>query len=208
MLPALATGPLVAVVARFLDDHPEVFLSLASRTRMQILDGLAHNQHDIGLVGLPVNEPNVGVRQLATAESVCLVPADHPLSAATVITTADLDGENIIGNLDRSPLRRTIDRLFDDFGARPDIRVEVTTAQAAFALVAQGVGITLAWRDMFDLAAVPGVRVIPFRPKIDFDLATVFPANRPLDGIAETFVDAYADAAQAQQSVAPHTKER
>lgn len=199
-LPAFTTGPITGVVREFLVRHPEVCISLESRTRPQILGDLAAGMHDIGLASMPIEGPDVGVRPLVDTEYVCLVPAGHPLSSRETIGPQDLDGVPCILGIDRTPLRQRLMRVFSDAGARPDIRVEVTTVHAASALVAQGVGVFVGARLSFDYAHGEDLHVIRFRPKVTGTLAVLYPLNRPPDGIAAEFIDAFAKAANAWPS--------
>ncbi len=196
-LPAFTSGPITGVVREFLDRHPEVYISLESRTRPQILEGLAAGMHDIGLASMPIEGPDVGVRPLVETECMCLVPAGHALSDRESIGPRDLDGVRCIFGIDRTPLRQRLMHVFSDAGARPDVRVEVTTVHAASALVAQGVGIFVGARLSFDYAYGEELHVIRFRPKVSATLAVLYPVNRPPDGIAAEFIDAFAKAANA-----------
>ncbi len=202
-LPGLTAGPLAAVVARFVDKHTDVFLSLEARTRPQILDGIADGLHDIGLASMPIEIPDVGVQTLLSIEFLCLVPADHPLSHRDVIRPRDLDGVRCIMGADRTPLRQKVGQIFTEAGIRPDICVEVTTAQSGIALAARGLGVCLGWGLTFDHLTEDRVRVIPFRPKISAEVAVIYKADRPPEGIVAEFVDAYAAAARAWPSITP-----
>lgn len=199
-LPAFTTGPITGVLRDFLDDHPDVHISLESRTRPQILKDLAAGLHDIGLASMPIEGTDVGVRPLVDTECVCLVPAGHELSGRDTIGPRDLDGVPCIFGIDRTPLRQRLMRVFSNDGVRPDIRVEVTTVHAASALVAQGVGIFIGARLSFDYAHGKDLHVIRFRPTVSATLAVVYPLNRPPDGIAAEFIDAFAKAANAWPS--------
>ncbi len=196
-LPGLMAGPMPGLVAQFLEDHPDVFLSLESRTRTQVLDGLAHGLHDIGLASLPISRPDVGTIRCPGSECVCLVPASHPLAGRSEISAQDLDGVDCIMGADRTPLRLKVGEAFAAAGARPIVRAEVTAARTAVALVAKGVGICLGWRYTEDDAVGDEVRIIPFRPQIVGELAIVYPIARPPEGIVAEFVDAYLAAAEA-----------
>lgn len=197
VLPGYANGPLPEVVAAFLDKHQDVFLSLETRTRQQIFDGVADGLHDIGLASMPIDVTDVVVEPLVYTEAACLVPKDHPLSSRDVITPRDLDGVSCILGADRTPLRRQVGKALADAGARPDIRAEVTTAQAGHALVACGVGVCIGWRLMFDYSAADRVQLVKFRPKIEAALAVVYPVGHPPEGVAAEFLRDFARTAEA-----------
>ena len=151
-LPGLTEGPLNVVMARILRNRPSVFLTMESRTRFQILEGLTLGVHDIGIASMPIDGPGLATRWLASSESVCLVPEVHPLGSKSVISPGDLDGVACIMPADRTPMRLKLDQIFRDAGSSPDIRAEVTTAQSARALVALGAAVCVSWRIMHDHA--------------------------------------------------------
>ena len=76
----------------------------------------------------------------------------------------------------------------------------MTTVHAAAALVAQGFGIFVGARLSYDYCHGEDVRVVRFRPKVPGKLAVLYPLNRPPDGLAAEFIDAYAKAAGDWQS--------
>ena len=195
VLPGLAHGPLPQVVSSFLDIHSDVFLSLETRTRKEILEGVAHGLHDIGLASMPINTTDVIAETLLNTYAVCLVPTGHDLSTRDFITPRDLDGVDCVLGIERTPMRRRIDGAFADAGVRPDIRVEATTAQAGLALAAHGVGVCIGWRVMFDYMISDRVQIIEFRPRISAAVAVVYAAGRPPEGIAAEFLELYAKTA-------------
>lgn len=199
-IPAMTTGPLTTVAARFLNERPELYVSLETRTRPQILDGVADGMHDIGLASLPVERPDIGVLPLPSVTCVCMVPIGHPLSERDVITVHDLDGEPCIMGADRTPLRLRIGEILADAGVRLDVRAEVTTAEAGAALTVAGVGICLGWGFTLDNLPKTGVRYVRFHPTIPGELAILYLASRPPDGILAEFVTAVMDAAEVWQS--------
>jgi len=198
VLPTFSMGPVPGVITRLLNDNPDFFLSLETRSRFQILEGIADGHYDIGLASVPILTPEIGMTPLLTSDIVCLVPAQHPLSRHEVITPGDLEGVITITGVEQTPTRVKIDRLLSESGVRLERRIEVTTLQMAHALIAQGLGVTFSARWFLEGTPLPheGVRMIPFRPELFADFAVLFPISRPPEGIAAQFVRACMAAAQ------------
>lgn len=195
-LPGFAMGAVSGVVAQFICQHPDITLSLELRSRSQILAEVADNLHDIGLCTSPIDNPAVGVRHLKTLELMCLVPSGHALSGKDVITPQDLDGVTCILGTDKTPTRMRVEQTFKDVQVQPHLRFEVGTIDAASALVAQGIGVSIMISIIHDHAVVPGIRAIPYRSPVQVDLVLVYPANRSLDGAAADLAEMYETIAQ------------
>ncbi len=198
--PAFSLGPMPAIIARLVKAHPGLFISVETRSRSRILEGLADGHYDIGLASLPIETPGVGMAPLLSSEVACLVPADHPLSRRKVITPRDLGGVSLILGTERTPMRLELARLLGEAGIGFEQRIEVTTLQMACALIAQGVGAAFFVRWFFADGPLQGVRLIPFRPRLCVDFSVLFPAGRPPEGIAAEFVQACRAVPQESQS--------
>jgi DNA-binding transcriptional LysR family regulator len=129
------------------------------------------------------------------------VPVGHHLSGREVITPRDLNGVACILGADRTPLRQRLGQVFRDAGVQPDIRVEVTTAHTAAALVAEGVGICVIARLSYDNSFRDRIRIVRFQPKLAGELAFFYPASRSPEGIAIEFIEAYENAAHGWQAI-------
>lgn len=201
-LPGFAMGAVSGVVAQFICRNPEITLSLELRSRSQILAEVAENLHDVGLCTSPVDDKALGVRHLKTLDLMCLVPSGHALSGKDVIRPQDLDGVTCILGTDKTPTRMRIEQAFKDVQVRPRFRYEVGTIDAASALVAQGIGVSIMISIIHDHAVVPGIRAIPFQSPVQVDLVLVHPADRPLDGSTAALADMYEAVAKTWQPLA------
>lgn len=201
-IPSLTVGQLTLVIVQFLEDHPDLFVTLETRTRPQIVDGIVDGLHDIGVASMPIERPDVGVLPLPGIEidCLCVVPAGHPLHGRKAITLEDLDGEPCIMAADRTPMVARLRQLLAEAGSRPDIRAEVTTAEAGTDLATKGVGICVGWWLRRDKVLEGGARFVPLRPKLPVEMAILYAADRPPEGILEEFVTAYMAAVQFSYS--------
>ena len=206
-LPALIDGPLSIVVSEFLSNRKDVFLTLESRTRYQIVEELQLGIHDIGFASLPLDSPGIVTRSLASSDCVCVVPADHPLQAKSVITPADLDGVDIIMQADRTPMRQALENALADADSHPVIRAEVTTAQAGRNLIKAGVGVCVSVKIVHEYAIGPDFRMIPFVPNLTSEIALLHAKGRPPVGLAQEFIESYARTAAASGNSCPSPQE-
>lgn len=187
---SLSTFFLPSVTAEFLQEHPSVTVSINNLHSSVILERIALQQFDIGLVQIAGDYPGVQIMHLPAAPAVCIVPRDHELSQHTVLTPELLAGQRFISLGQNSPLRRRIDEVF----ARRDLRrlqcAEASLAASVRALVARGVGVAIV--DPFvatALADESDVVVRPFLPEIPFEVALITPMHRDLSKHARQFLN-------------------
>lgn len=196
VLPAFNGHPMPRIVARFVEENPDVFLTLVSRSRPQMLDEIAAGQHDIAIATLPVEQPDIATRPIVKTEYQLLVPTGHPLSARDSITLSDLKEADLISSADPAPGQRIVDGALNGASPESNRRLEVTNGQLACALVAEQVGACLMLRF---LATDPpnGARAISFSPKLPAEIVALHPSNRPPSAVAARFVASCAQALQA-----------
>lgn len=195
-LPAFHMTPLARNVAQFLDAHPNVFFSLNSRSRPQLLEETAEGRHDIAFATGPIERPDLGARTILETEYQLLVPLNHPLSAHDTVDLSELDGVELITSVDPTPGQSRIDQALRDAGVRSSARIETTTAHLAHALVSEGVGVCLTLRPFAEHVQLPGTRALSFRPPLPVDIVAVYPADQPPDAVATSFVRHFADSFQ------------
>ena len=112
--------------------HPDVSLQLSALAAKDAADEVRAGNVDVAVLRLPADTSGLAVIGLYEETTVVVVPADHLLTAADEITSADLDGEPIL-------------RPLDDVVAWPDapgvpIDHRPETTMAAIELVAAGLG--------------------------------------------------------------------
>ncbi len=141
--PSLAQCFLEELSADFLREHPDVQLSMDIVTTPEVLALVADQHVDVGLAD--VVAPSGGLRRsvFRRALMVCLVPAGHALARRAFVTPRDLDGEALVMLAKRNPVRPTLERVFEDVGVKPQVRVETSTAISAVTYVSRGLGIAL-----------------------------------------------------------------
>lgn len=112
--------------------HPEVRLNLRVLSAAEAAEEVRTGGVDVALLRLPADTSALAVIPLYEETTVAVLPTDHLLSAAELLTSADLDGEPILLPLD------DVVAWMDGPGVVIEHRPETTSA--AVELVAAGSG--------------------------------------------------------------------
>ncbi|MDA0252498.1 MAG: LysR family substrate-binding domain-containing protein [Actinobacteria bacterium] len=112
--------------------HPEVRLNLRALSAAEAAEEVRNGGVDVALLRLPADTSELAVIPLYEETAVTVLPTDHFLGAADVLSSADLDGEPILLPLD------DVVAWADAPGVVIEHRPETTSA--AVELVAAGLG--------------------------------------------------------------------
>lgn len=158
------------IILRLLKDLRAMTSGLAVRMVTErsapLLDALRRGRLDAGIIYTPPErpEPDLAVHHLSDTRFALVLPADHPLAAATRIEPEQLDQQPWI-TLDRaasSTFREGMVEACRSCGFMPDIRAETNDLPSMLALVAAGVGFGLTMENLPDWMLPPGAVLRPF----------------------------------------------
>ena len=176
--PALGFAYVPETIANLLrhNDKYSIYLDIMPST--DVVRAVEAGHFDVGFVTLPVTIHSLVVEELLSTEAVCLVPADHSLASAEVITTEDLNGQHMV--IPNQP-NLAADQLLMHLSEK-NIRIAGKTEaniDAIYSLVANGVGITLINPiSAYDHRASRDNLVIkPFRPAFHYRFGLVYKQN-------------------------------
>lgn len=191
-MPALANGAVPRFAARFLAQRPHVDLALFGLVSMSVLDWVVSDQCDLGFAAAPIEHPLAQSVRMPAVRYVAVVPEGHELARKRVIRPRDLAREENVVIGPTAPSRFRIDDVFSAEGITRRIRVETPLSEIACALVASGAGVAIV--DPFTASeyATHGVVAIRFEPKIEFQVAALHHAGRPLPIAAREFLEGFA----------------
>lgn len=140
--PALGFAFVPKIIARILSDNPKYSVYLDILPTPEVTRGVEAGQFDVGFVTLPVTSQALVVDELISTEAVCLIPENHSLAKADIITAADLKGQHLV--IPNQP-NLAADQLLLHISEQ-NIRISGKTEAniaAICSLVANGVGISL-----------------------------------------------------------------
>ncbi|MFI9012115.1 LysR family transcriptional regulator [Actinosynnema sp. NPDC053489] len=162
--------PVTAVVRRFLDEVPDVDVSVVHIERDQQAKVLYDGTADVVFVRKPLVEDDLTVVDLFTEPRVALVPADHRLAGRRAVTRNDLAGETVLHHAGTRDLahatvpvraRGRITVLPADTSPFPVQVRDVRAMEEKLELVAVGAGITLLPESAAKFYARPDVVRLP-----------------------------------------------
>jgi len=127
-------------LASFRKRHPRVKVDYRSATYDEMESYFLSGKADVGLSIAKPQHPNLTARHLASAQVVCVLPADHPLATHQEICADDLTADVAwIGYPPDTPLGRAL-KPFLESGAATPATIEVHSPVTACAFVQQGLG--------------------------------------------------------------------
>lgn len=186
-VPSFAEGPLVGIVASFMESRPKVQLLLDSRSRPSIINLVSTRAVDCGFGKLPIEHPGIRVRPLVIANTVCAVPGAHALAGRKSLCAGDLAGEPLIMIGQGGDTRNRIEEAFREAQVRPSIRLETHHVGAACAFAGAGVGIALVSDLLARQYVGGGIALVPFRPKIPQEYVFMTPAGAQQTALTDAF---------------------
>jgi DNA-binding transcriptional LysR family regulator len=134
---------LPGALASFAKDHPDIHIHLEEHVSSAIATAVADNSADLGIVSeLPVIDGLTTV-PFRNDDLVLVLPAGHPLAARSAVAFADIADQPFVGLQAGSSLHRLLTRAAVDAGASLNWRIHVTSFDAACAMVAAGLGLSV-----------------------------------------------------------------
>jgi DNA-binding transcriptional LysR family regulator len=107
------------VIATFLQNHQVGSISMPVRSSRQILEWVAADRLDFGIIFNVWQYPQVQIEALLHIPMVCLFPAESDLSSKALINTGDLHGKTIIQLRSFDTWTVSSERVFE---AEPEVR--------------------------------------------------------------------------------------
>jgi DNA-binding transcriptional LysR family regulator len=145
-VPSAINGVLPDLLREFRATHPAVELTLREMAPDALLRAVHDRRLDVAVLYLPINEPDLVHRRLASEELLLALPEAHPAAAAPTVALADVAAEPFVlpERHDVPGLHAAITALFDGAGVTPRIAQRgVWLIQTVLGLVAAGIGLAV-----------------------------------------------------------------
>ncbi len=188
-MPRTALSVVTPAVARFVQENPEVEVSLDVRSRRDLELWIDGREYDFGFGNVPVpHRAAVGMQMVRTSLQV-LLPRGHPLEKRDFLTVEDIAGERLVAQFSGLLLRRQIDELFSAYDVAPRRILLAGSSEITQHLVANGAGITLIDR-LSTLALDPEkVSIRPFKPDRWVTFGVIRHRTGDLDPLSLSMID-------------------
>ena len=205
-LPALAHALLPDAIRRFALRQPLASISLTPIESPQLEAALTEQRHDLGLVERFDAPVACSLQTLLVADEVCVLPAQHPLTAKVCLCPEDFAGQPFVSLAPNDPYRQQIDEVFARHGVSRQLRLDTPSAVSVCALVRQGLGLGIVNPLTALELAGPDLVVRPFTVPIAFHVALVRPQWRAEHPLRADFEAALVESVQALQALLPQTR--
>ena len=190
MLPAIGSSLGALVIADFLEQHPDLSVTLHVRATQTLLEWVGRGQVDIAL-GVTVETANPAVlrRQLPPVPIVCVMRKDHRLAQKEVVSIADIVSEKVVSLLPSDPLSMQISSICRANGLYLHPGVETNLASALLGLVSATGGVAVI--DSFSAAIMPSPDLVakPFRPRLTIGYSIYSQRGSVPSQVAEAFAE-------------------
>ena len=178
-LPALSTSVLPRVARSLKQSNRHLGLHIESATVSEIIEKLQNLSADLALTLTFPPILGIDAEPVFRVDHVCALPEGHRLAERETITPSDFHNEAVVGWGAAGPLSFEKDTaVFAEYVSSTDIVVATQTSHTRYAMVAAGLGITLAE----PFAAGPwvgnGVVLRRFEPKLELSYSLCYPTGR------------------------------
>lgn len=186
--PIIARNLLPRIVARYCRDRADVQFHLQSMRSRSLIDAVATQQMEIGLSFIPSDREETESEHLMALRAVCILPADHPLASKQTIHACDLANQPFISLGPHDQSRVLIDKIFDDRQIPRRLRIETGQSDAACAIVAEGLGVSVVDPISASENLGMGIVVRKFEPTVLFDIWLIRSRSASKSSLIDSFV--------------------
>ena len=182
VFPAAISG----LCARF----PELQLHLNTIKIEEAIDYLLLRKGEMVALSSKLDHPGLTMQPLYSGRLLAVVPADHKLASASLVSLRDLVAQNLIG-IDRDdPYGRILAEPFRRSDLEPVYAIEARSGQTVCALIGEGLGVAIL--DELSLSGPklhPNIAVRPIVEPTTFRTYAAFNADQPRSIFADTLVE-------------------
>jgi DNA-binding transcriptional LysR family regulator len=178
------------VFAEFKRRHPQVAVSIYRNFSHKILQKMAENQVDVGIVTLPVRQSNLKVIPFFEDDLWVVLPPGHRLAKRASLKREDLTAEPLIFPKG-GHTRELLEKIFRKQRDRLNVSMELASVETIKKFVGAGLGISLLSRSYAEMEIRSGVlKLIPLQG-VDLRrrLGLVYRTDRHLSRAAQAFAE-------------------
>ncbi|WP_415758029.1 LysR substrate-binding domain-containing protein [Pseudomonas sp. LT1P18] len=137
------TEYLPELLADFLRDHPNLDIDLQELPSARITHALRQGAADLGIVSDAVDTDDLQTRPFRDDPLVLILPRDHPLAHAGVVSFSDTLHHDYVGLNANSALAVYLEEQALHTGSRMQIRIRADGFEGVMRMVARGAGLAI-----------------------------------------------------------------
>jgi len=134
---------LPAELASFLQQHPDIHVHLEEHVSSDIAQAVADNRADLGIMSERSTLDGLVIKPFRDDELAVVMQPDNELAKHRQLAFHEVVDRPFIGLHAESSLRLLLSRAATDLGKDIQLRIQVTSFDAACAMVAAGLGISI-----------------------------------------------------------------
>lgn len=185
--PSAASRILPALIGDFSGRYPGIEVTLVEGTDQEVLEYISSRAVDVGFVTLPAGE--FETVPVAEDRLLAVLPGWHPLSDAVTVSIERLAEEPFV--MSKGGCEPLISSAFRSAGCEPDTRFEVQDMETIFAMVGEGLGVTVVPELVLPRhpETLAGLRTVPLDPPVRRRLALAIRSLDAAPPAATAFVE-------------------
>lgn len=131
------------VLRQFRAQYPQVRIDIRNRLSSQVVQLVVEREVDVGLVTLPQVHSQVTTETLFQREEVFICPLEHPLSAATAISLAQVSPYPLLVLSPGSTSRQLLDLAFQQAAVPMHVAMQLGSMEVIKRFVESGLGVAI-----------------------------------------------------------------
>jgi DNA-binding transcriptional LysR family regulator len=132
------------VLGEFCQKYPGIEVALKVSNRDRVIERINANEDDLYIMGqAPADRSDIEAYPFAPNPLVVMAPRDHPLVGKKRIPLSRIVDEPFILREPGSGIRDATLRMFDEFGRRPHVRMELGSNEAIKHAIVGGLGLSV-----------------------------------------------------------------
>ena len=181
------------ILGEFKALHPEVQAHMSVANSETIVNRVADQTIDVGLIESPSYLPSLENQVCCDDELVMICGPDHPLAERTTVRASDIAAVPMVRREPGSGTREFTDNYLQQSGVTPDdlnVIMELGSPEAMKGVVQTGIAIAIVSRATIAKELKLGTLVaIPLAPRLIRTLSLVYPKEKFRSRLLTTFVD-------------------
>ena len=181
------------ILGEFKARHPEVQAHMSVANSETIVNRVADQTIDLGLIESPSYLPSLENQVCCDDELVMICGPGHPLAQRTTVRASDVAAVPMVRREPGSGTREFTDNYLQQSGVAPDdlnVVMELGSPEAMKGVVESGIAVAIVSRATIVKELKLGTLVaIPFAPRLIRTLSIVYPKEKFRSRLLTTFVD-------------------
>ncbi len=128
------------MLRRLWDEYPDVHVEILDAPTTSLVLGLSTGTVDLGVINLPLEEPELAVEPLFAEDRVLIAPSDHPLFDREVVSLEELAEYELLLEAKGTAFRDVLDKAASEFGVELRARAEFDGMRLLASLAFAGFG--------------------------------------------------------------------